>query len=128
MDTMDEMATVEFLKKTYDLIKPFLDEEQRRAFLGAASLTVEGDGVNRLVEAGMGDPQTIARGREEVMAGPPRKPARTKAGNVRGRNRGGGRKRREEPDKSELESSTGDFGVNGSDPKASRGKTSKPEN
>ena len=53
MDTMDEMATVEFLKKTYDLIKPFLDEEQRRAFLGAASLTVEGDGVNRLVEAGM---------------------------------------------------------------------------
>ena len=122
------MNTIDSMKKAYDLIKPFLNEKQRRGLLGAMSLSVERGGVNRFVEAGMGDPRTIARGRKEVMAGPPHYPARTKTGNIRVRIPGGGRKRLEELDKSELAARPGYFGANGGASKGSESTTGKPEN
>src|SRR4051794_8561732 len=53
----------------FALIRPFLDERQRRMWLGVEAHTLGRSGVAVVAEATGADAKTVRRGRDEVVAG-----------------------------------------------------------
>lgn len=88
---MAESAEVaESLARRYAVLRPHLDERQRRLLLGAEAVELGRGGVKAVAQATGAHPDTVARGRREIEGRPD--PAR------RVRAPGGGRKKLSETD------------------------------
>jgi transposase len=82
------------LQKRYALISPFLDEKQRRLFLGAEASTLGYGGVSQVSKETGVSRQVIAQGMKELQEDPEIR----NSGRIR--KEGGGRKRRVDTDPS----------------------------
>jgi hypothetical protein len=97
----DAELTAESAARKYAMLRPHLDERQRRLVLGAEASDLGRGGIKAIAAATGVHPDTIARGAREVTqvpdadAGP--------AGRARVRNPGGGRKKLSETDPGLLE-------------------------
>src|SRR5260370_30754962 len=67
---------VERVARLYELLRPHLDERQRRLLLGAEALELGRGGIKAVAEATGVHPDTVARGVQEAQGRPgPRGPA-----------------------------------------------------
>jgi len=85
-----EMQVAESLARKYAVLRPHLDERQRRLLLGAEAVQLGRGGVKAVAEATGAHPDTVARGAREIEGEP--EPQR------RVRAPGGGRKKLSETD------------------------------
>lgn len=84
------MLTEDELASRFAVIRPYLDERQRRLWLGIEAMAWGDGGVSVVARATGTDPKTVRRGRDELASGAPP--------DVRTRKPGGGRPRVEELD------------------------------
>lgn len=63
------MLTEEEIASRFVRIRPYLDERQRRLWLGAEAIELGGSGVAIVARAAGVDPKTVRRGRDELAAG-----------------------------------------------------------
>ncbi len=82
---------MESLVRRYDAVRPHLTERQRRVWLGAEARELGGGGVRIVAEAVGVSPDTVRRGRDELVDPQPLEVGRSRAS-------GGGRKRAEDTD------------------------------
>ena len=86
----ESMQVAESVGRRYAVLRPHLDERQRRSLLGSEAAEMGRGGIKAVAEATGAHPDTVARGVRE-LAGDPEPQVRVRAS-------GGGRKKLSETD------------------------------